>query len=78
MSNHFNILATGMEMKANKASKQELIRRYILLYPKESEPPPGRYEPNGEIIRDEDGGIERLSKFSPVPVSAFLFVSVSE
>jgi putative transposase len=31
-----------------------------LLYPKESEPPPGRYEPNGEIIWDEDGGIERL------------------
>jgi putative transposase len=60
MSNHFHILATGMELEAKKASKQELLRRYKLLYPKESEPPPGRYEPNGEIIWDEDGGIERL------------------
>jgi hypothetical protein len=49
-----------MELEAKKASKQELLRRYKLLYPKKSEPPPGRYEPNGEIIRDEDGGIERL------------------
>ena len=60
MSNHFHILATGMELEAKKASKQELLRRYKLIYPKESEPPPGRYEPNGEIIWDEDGGIERL------------------
>ena len=49
-----------MELEAKKASKQGLLRRYKLLYPKESEPPPGRYEPNGEIIWDEDGGIERL------------------
>ena len=60
MSNHFHIFATGMELKAKNASKQELLRRYKLLYPKESEPPPGGYEPNGGIIWDEDGGIERL------------------
>jgi hypothetical protein len=42
MSNHFHILATGMELKAKKASKKELLSRYKLLYPKESEPPPGR------------------------------------
>jgi hypothetical protein len=60
MSTHTHILATGMELDAKEASKQELLRRYKLIYPKASEPPPGRYEPNGEIIRDEDGGIERL------------------
>ena len=60
MSNHFHILATGLELEAKKASKQELLRRYQLLYPKESEPPPGSYDPNGQIIPDEDGGIERL------------------
>jgi putative transposase len=37
--------------------RETLYRR---LYPKETEPPPGSYLPNGDLIPDEDGGIERL------------------
>ena len=60
MGNHFHILASGLEQEAKKASKDELLERYKRLYPKETEPPPGSYQPNGDLIPDEDGGIERL------------------
>jgi len=60
MGNHFHILASGLEQEAQKASKEELRERYKRLYPKETEPPPGSYQPNGDLIPDEDGGIERL------------------
>jgi len=60
MDNHFHILATGMEMDAKQASKEELIRRYKQMFGKNSEPPPGRADYSGEIIPDADGGIERL------------------
>jgi putative transposase len=60
MGNHFHILASGREQEAKKVSKEELLKRYRRLYPKESEPPPGSYLPNGDLIPDEDGGIERL------------------
>jgi putative transposase len=60
MGNHFHILASGREKEAQQVSKEELLKRYRRLYPKESEPPPGSYLPNGDLIPDEDGGIERL------------------
>ena len=60
MGNHFHILATGLELDAEKASKEELLRRYKLLYKKNADPPEGRYARDGSVIYDEDGGIERL------------------
>jgi putative transposase len=60
MSNHFHILVTEMGLEAKQASKEELLNRYKLIYAKQSEPPPGRYESNGNIIPDVDGGIQRL------------------
>lgn len=61
MGNHFHILATGMELDAKHASKEELIRRYKAIYGKDSEYPTGAHDGNiGSIIPDEDGGIERL------------------
>jgi len=60
MDNHFHILATGMELDANQASKEELLHRYKLIFGKDSEPPPGYYDNSGQMIPDKDGGIERL------------------
>ena len=62
MSNHFHILASGSEEEALLASKEELIRRYRLMYPKNPEPPEGSENPYGEYLPDEDGGIERLRR----------------
>jgi len=60
MSNHFHILATGLEYEASIASKEELLRRYRLIYGKTAEPPPGSVDSCNEIAPDDDGGIERL------------------
>jgi REP element-mobilizing transposase RayT len=60
MGSHFHILATGLELEAKKASKEELFHRYHLIYPKNIEPPEGYYESDGTLIPDEDGGVERL------------------
>jgi len=60
MSNHFHILATGQEQEALLASKEELLQRYRLMYGKTAEPPSGSSGSWGEIIPDEDGGVERL------------------
>lgn len=60
MGNHFHILATGLELEAKKAPVEDLYRRYRILYPKMPEPPEGRYEANGTLIPDADGGVNRL------------------
>ena len=60
LDNHFHILLTGLNLDAQQASKKELLQRYQKLYPKETEPPPGSYLPDGTLIPDEDNGIERL------------------
>ena len=60
LDNHIHILLTGLNLDAQQASKKELVQRYQKLYPKESEPPPGSYKPDGTLIPDEDNGIERL------------------
>jgi REP element-mobilizing transposase RayT len=60
MGNHFHILATGLELEAKKAPVEDLYRRYHLLYPYIPEPPEGYYEPNGTLIPDADGGVDRL------------------
>jgi len=60
MDNHFHMLVTGMELDAQQATKDDLLKRYKLMYGKNAEPPEGRYSGNGEIIPDKDGGIERL------------------
>jgi REP-associated tyrosine transposase len=62
MSNHFHILATGMEKDAIVASEEELFRRYKIICPKTPGPPQGTYNSCGEFIPDEDGGIMRLRK----------------
>jgi REP element-mobilizing transposase RayT len=60
LDNHFHILLTGLNLDAQNASKKELLQRYQKLYPKETEPPPGSYQPDGTLVPDEDNGIERL------------------
>jgi len=62
MSNHFHILATGLEKEARSASKDELIRRYRLIYGKNAEPPAGTYDSSYQLIPDADGGEERLRR----------------
>ena len=63
MSNHFHILLTWMDKEAPLASKEELLDRYKLIYPDSPGPPEGAYDhKTGQIIPDEDGGIERLRR----------------
>jgi REP element-mobilizing transposase RayT len=62
MSNHFHILATGLEKEANSASKEELFRRYRLIYGEEVDPPAGTYDSSGQLIPDADEGVERLRR----------------
>ncbi len=60
MSNHFHILATELNEDAQNADRDELISRYKNIFGKKAEYPEGSYKSNGEIIPDDDGGIERL------------------
>ena len=60
MDNHFHILATCRESLVKKATKEELFKRYKKIYGKHNSPPPGSYLSNGEIVEDEDLGVERL------------------
>jgi len=60
MSNHFHILATELREDAIKATKDDLVSRYKKMYGKNAEFPEGFYKHNGELIPDDDGGIERL------------------
>ncbi len=60
MGNHFHILATGMELEAQQVTKEELFRRYKLMYGKGAEPPKGSYDSSGNIVPDTDEGIARL------------------
>ncbi len=60
LGNHFHLLATNLENEAEKATKEELLRRYRLIFGKDADPPPGVYDSSGQLIPDEDGGIERL------------------
>ena len=62
MSNHFHILATGLEKDARNASKDELFRRYRLIFGKDAEPPAGTYDSSFQLIPDADGGEERLRR----------------
>ena len=62
MSNHFHILATGLEKEARNASKAELVKRYRLIYGKDAEPPPGTYDSSYQLIPDADGGEDRLRR----------------
>jgi REP element-mobilizing transposase RayT len=60
MGTHFHILATCLEKDAKKADTEELYKRYKALYGKLALPPTGSYQPSGELIEDEDRGVERL------------------
>ncbi|MCP5102016.1 MAG: hypothetical protein GY950_01490, partial [bacterium] len=62
MSNHFHILATGLEKEVRSASKEELFKRYRLIYGKNAEPPAGTFDSGGQLIPDADGGEERLRR----------------
>jgi REP element-mobilizing transposase RayT len=62
MSNHFHILATGLEKEARSASKEELFRRYRLIFGQDADPPVGRYDTSGRVIPDADKGVERLRR----------------
>jgi REP element-mobilizing transposase RayT len=63
MSNHFHIMVTWMNREAALASKEELLDRYKLLYPKSPDPPEGAYDHNiGQVFPDDDAGIERLRR----------------
>ena len=61
MSNHFHILATGLEKEARIASKEELFRRYCLIYGQDSDPPAGTYDSSGHLVPDADEGVERIA-----------------
>jgi len=71
LGNHFHLLVTNLEEEADHATKKELLRRYRLLFGKHTEPPPGVYDSSGELIPDEDGGIERL-RFRLSSISRFV------
>ena len=60
MSNHFHILATGLEQEAKDANKEELMRRYRLMYGQKAKPPTGSSKTYGYFHPDKDHGIERL------------------
>lgn len=60
MSNHFHILATGMEDDAKHASIDELRERYMRIFGKSAQFPVGRLENDGTVIPDNDAGLERL------------------
>jgi len=60
LDNHFHILASCRESLAKKATKEELFTRYKKIFGKHNSPPPGSYLSNGEIMVDEDDGVERL------------------
>jgi REP element-mobilizing transposase RayT len=60
LDNHWHILLTGLNLDAQQASKKELLQRYKKIYPRETEPPPGSYEPDGTLVPDDDNGMERL------------------
>jgi len=60
MSNHIHILASERTQEAMAATKEELFQRHRIMYGQDAEPPIGRTLPNGLIIPDKDGGVERL------------------
>ncbi len=60
MSNHIHILASERTQEAMDATKEELFHRHQIMYGEDAEPPIGRTEPNGCVIPDLDGGVERL------------------
>jgi REP element-mobilizing transposase RayT len=62
MGNHFHILASGQDKDAEVASKEELVRRYRLIYGEDADPPKGSYDSSGQLIADADGGVERLRR----------------
>jgi putative transposase len=62
MSNHFHILATCLEKEARQASKEELLRRYRVIYGKGADPPAGIYDSSYRLIPDTDGGEVRLRR----------------
>ena len=60
MGTHFHILASGLEQEAQNASKEELFRRYQLMFGEKAKPPTGSCKTYGYFQPDEDGGVERL------------------
>ncbi|MCP4567267.1 MAG: hypothetical protein GY841_06780, partial [FCB group bacterium] len=62
MSNHFHILATGLEKEARSESKDELFNRYRHIFGKDADPPAGTYNSSYQLIPDADGGEDRLRR----------------
>jgi REP element-mobilizing transposase RayT len=62
MSNHIHILATGGEDEDKLAKAKELEYRYRLMYGRNKEMPIGSHQSDGDIIYDEDLGVERLRR----------------
>ena len=60
MDNHIHLFLTGMEEEAQKASKEELLERYAIIYPSKAGPPTGSLDVDGREIPDDDYGIKRL------------------
>ncbi|MCP4213433.1 MAG: hypothetical protein GY765_02200 [bacterium] len=56
---HFHILVTCLDEDAKEVTVEELLERYLLMYPGK-QPPIGKYNLRGELIPDKDGGTERL------------------
>lgn len=62
MDNHFHILATCLEKESRLASREELLRRYHLIFGEKAEPPAGSYDSCNQLIPDADDGEERLRR----------------
>lgn len=60
MGNHFHLLATVLDQEAQEADKEELLRRYRLMYGSKATPPTGSSKKYGCFQPDGDGGIQRL------------------
>jgi REP element-mobilizing transposase RayT len=60
MGNHFHLLVTTMDQEAREADKEELFRRYRLMYGSKAIPPSGSCNKYGCFQADKDGGIQRL------------------
>jgi hypothetical protein len=60
MGTHFHILASGLEQEAQNASKEELFRRYRLMFGEKAKPPTGSNKTYGYFHPDQDNGVERL------------------
>jgi len=60
LNNHVHLLVTGLDEAANRASDDDLLERYKLIYGPDAMPPMSSTDFDGTEIPDADYGMERL------------------